>query len=420
MERLSAIWARLLSAKGLAVYSLRRFLEDGGAGTAAALSYTSLLALVPLLAITFAVMSAFDAFAGLEEIIQEQLLAAMVPEVASTISQHLGVFIDNARRMTGAGILGLAVTAVLLLNTIYEAFNEIWRVRDTRPVALRVLVYWALLTLGPLMIGASLSMSGYAFAVVQEAGIEDYAEPLISLTGTLPFLLSAVGFTLLFILVPNRSVRPRDALIGALVAALLFEALKKGFGLYLEHFPSYQAIYGALAVLPIFLLWIYLSWSVLLFGAEITAALPEWRATGGRHAEAQAPGTRLALALALLSRLRAASRSGQILRQDELSGDLPVMPSQLDEVLSDLKTAHYLAYSTSGGWVLARDLAATTMNDLVAALGLALAPGDDWPAEVAAAVGAYADAGRDAGQVTLADALDRAAAQSPLRLGKLA
>ena len=420
MDRFSATLDWLRRAKGLALYSLRRFLDDGGAGIAAALSYTSLLALVPLLAIMFAVMSAFDAFDGLQKTIQDELLASVLPEMASTISEHLSVFVDNARRMTGVGILGLAITAVLLLNTIYEAFNKIWRVTDTRPVALRVLVYWALLTMGPLLIGASLSVSGYAFAAVQWAGVEDYAQPLINLTALIPFLLAAVCFTLLFILVPNRTVLLRDALVGALVAAIGFEVLKMGFGLYLENFPSYQAIYGALAVLPIFLLWMYLSWAVLLFGAEISAALPEWRATGGRHDKAQGPGAKLALALTLLFRLRTAAKGGQTLRKIELSRDLPVMSTTLEEVLSALKEAGYVVHSRAGGWVLSRDLASTTLHDLVAALGLSLDVGEGWSEQVTGPIALLSEAGTEVGKMTLAEALERTPADSPLRFGRLA
>lgn len=293
-----------VAARRFVAYCLTRFLEDGGPGTAAALSYASLLALVPLLAIAFAALSAFEGFADLRAGLQSRMVEALLPEAALAVSEHLTTFVANASRMTGPGLAVLAVTATLLLNTINTAFSQIWRASEPRPLALRILVYWAILSLGPLLMGASLSVSTYAFATVQWAGLEDVARPVFGLSWVLPFLLAVLGFTLLFLIVPNRAVRKRHALAGAVVAATLFELLKKGFGLYLAHFPTYEAIYGALAAVPIFLVWTYLSWAALLVGAEIAASLPEWRAAERQRQGLHGPGARLTLALAMLGRLR--------------------------------------------------------------------------------------------------------------------
>ena len=287
-------WIRVLAR--FVAYCVRRFTADDGLRAAAALSYSTLLALVPLIAIVLAVLSAVDAFEGLGAELQERLLTAMLPDAAQAVSGQITTFVANAGRLTGPGVLGLAATAILLLNTITGAFGAIWHASEPRPLAMRLLVYWALLTLGPLLLGASISVSTYAFAAVRLTPIESYAVPLF---GLLPFLLSAAGCTLLFIVVPNRAVRTHHALAGGAVAAVLLELLKKGFGYYLANFPTYQAIYGALAAVPIFLVWMYLSWSVLLFGAEIAAALPEWRAAEARRQGRHGPGARLALALTL-------------------------------------------------------------------------------------------------------------------------
>jgi len=418
-EKPLAIWAKFVEQVGTLVrftlYFLRRFMHDGGPGAAAALSYSSLLALVPLFTISFAVLSAFDAFETVQVDLQKQLVEAMLPDAAQVVSEYLTQFVANAKRMTGPGILVLAVTAVLLLNTITGAFDAIWRVREPRPVALRLLVYWTLLTLGPLLVGASISVSTYAFAVVQWADIEGYTTPLFSLAWLLPIGLSAVGFTILFVVVPNRSVRLLHAHTGALVAAVMFELLKKGFGLYLSHFPTYQAIYGALAAVPIFLVWMYLSWVVLLIGAEIAASLPEWRAVEARRQIPHGRGAKLALALALLGRLKQASSDGRLLREKVLARGLPSTLDELDQVLRALRRGHYVVRAGGGRWVLGRDLATVTLNDLVRVLGLSMTPGEGWSTAVAAAVDDLAQAGEVPGQRTLADVLETPTAESPVK-----
>lgn len=385
--------SRLIDSGQLLSYSGRRFLSDGGLRTAAALSYSSLLALVPLLAVGLAIMSGFDAFERVRLDLQLLLFESFMPDAGTAISDQFATFLDNARHMTGVGVVGLAFVAVFLLNTITGGLNHIWRVSEPRPLVLRFLVYWALLTLGPLLLGASLSLSGYAFAVVQWSGVEDYTPPFLS-ARVLPVLLSVLGFALMFLVVPNRAVSIKHALAGAVVAALLMEALKAGFGLYLRHFPTYQLIYGALAAIPIFLLWMYLSWAVVLFGAEVAASLPEWPAAGQRRRRGGEPGAELALALSLLVRLRSATREGRVLREKALARGLPATLEELDHVLRALRRARFVA-RTGGRWLLSRDLSTVTLDDLVRALGLSLNPGDDWPAPVPAVLGELAATGAD-------------------------
>jgi len=392
-------------------YTGRRFLSDGGLQTSAALSYSSLLALVPLITISFAILTAFDAFDD-QRLNLEQLLYKWLPEdISQAASQQLTTFIDNANRMTSFGIVGLGVVAVLLLNTITGGLNAIWRVSEPRSLALRILVYWALLTLGPLLLGASLSLSSYAFAAVQWSGVENYTPPFVT-ARFLPFLLAVFGFSLMFLVVPNRAVAFKHAILGALLAAVLLELLKSGFGYYLKNFPTYQMIYGALAAIPIFLLWMYLSWAAVIFGAELAAALPEWRVAQQRRRRGGEPGAELALALSLLMRLRGANRDGRVLRERALSLGLPATLTELDHVLRALRQARLVARS-GGRWLLSRDLATVSLDDLVQVLGLSLEPGDGWPELVRGVLGDLSASGQELRSLSLEQLLPVPGSDAP-------
>jgi len=373
-------WFRFLG------YAARRFAADGGPRQAAGLSYVSLLAIVPLFAIGLAVLAGFSVFESLRADLHRIVLENLLPDAGIEVSEQLGAFIDNASRMTLPGLIALGATAVLLLLNVTAALNEVWRVAEPRPLAFRLAIYWVLLTLGPVLIGASLSLSGYIFATAEWFGVDTQAlgaSPALARLIALGF--SALGFTLLFLLVPNRPVRLWHALTGGMTAGLLFEGLKFGFGVYLRHVPSYQAIYGAISAIPIFLIWMYLSWAVTLFGAEVAAALPEWRAAVARGSRVAGPGARLALALSLLARLRAAHRSGARLRHRALVMGLPATPGEIDEALQRLRRAGWIARGFGGRWILARDLDTVDLAALTEALNLGLTPGAGWaPAAEAA------------------------------------
>jgi membrane protein len=265
------------------------------------------------------------------------------------------------------------------LANINTALNAIWRVTEPRSLGLQILVYWTMLTLGPLLLGASLSLSGYAFAVVQWAGIEDYPNAFVAFSGVISVALAALGFSAFYLVVPMRSVRLHHALAGGVLAAAVLEALKYGFGLYLRLFPTYEAVYGALSAIPIFLIWMYLAWAVVLLGAEVTAALPEWRAALSRGRRELQAGERLALALTILQRLRAAQKDGRRLRSQELAQGLPVTPAELDDSLWRLRHHGLVVRAMSGGWLLARDLATVTLGGLSQILGLRLDLDESWP-----------------------------------------
>ncbi|SDF47530.1 tRNA-processing RNAse BN [Limimonas halophila] len=399
-----------LRVSSFATYTALRFHRDDGFRLASGLTYASLLALVPLLAIALAMVSAFPAFEGVRETALDTLFRETLPGTGDRIAEWMADFIDRAGKMTGPGVLGLAVTAILLLSNINGAFNAIWRVSEARPWAMRLLVYWALLTLGPLLLGASLSLSSAAFGAL--GGGEAFGGSA-ALARALSTLLLAVGLGVIYFVVPNRGVHPLHAAVGGLVGSGLFELATFGFGVYLANFPSYEAIYGAFSTLPIFLVWLFLSWCAVLLGAEVAAALPEWRAARARGRTRVSAGARLALGLALLSRLRAGMTDGHHLRRRELVRGLPATPAEVDGVLKPLRQAGCVARTQTGRWVLGRDLATVTLADLMAALDVTLEPGGGWPTEVSVAMAELTGASAPQTARSLEDMLTERAQTAP-------
>ncbi len=388
-----------------AAYCGQRFAQDQCLRTATQLSYASLLALVPVLAIGFGLLSAFPGFENLRQSAQLFLFENLVPNAGMEISDQLATFVENARSMTGLGSIALAATALLLLSTINGAFNAIWRVTEPRPLMVRIMAYWTVLTIGPLFLGASLSLSSYGFATA----LLEEGDRAFGLTRALPFVLTTVAFAVVYAVVPARNVAVRHALVGGLVAAALLEILKAGFAFYLRQFPSYEVIYGALASVPIFLIWMYLSWAVVLFGAEVAAAAPEWRLVDRLRTAHHGSGPRLALALALLQRLRSAARAGTVLKESALTRGLPAGLDELATVLLALRLGGYVSRA-GGRWLLSRDLTAANLEDLLGALELDLNPGEGWPDGVGNIVLAAGEMGAEVRGKSLAALLDEAAA----------
>ena len=254
-----------------------RFSEDRCLATAGALSYTSLLALVPLLAVFLSILKVFPFFFEMQAEAERHITGILLPTQSDAAIAGLHSFIEKATSLTGFGVVGLAVTAVLLLNTINHAFANIWRAKRMRPLVTRLLAYWAILTMGPLLFGLALWITGVVHGAGATYGGGAFTVATRWVGPLVPLLLEAGAFTLLYIAVPNCRVRRWDAIAGGLAAAFLFEVLKRTFALYVIYFPTYQVIYGAIAAVPIFLVWMYSCWAVTLFGAEVAAALPEWR-----------------------------------------------------------------------------------------------------------------------------------------------
>ena len=359
--------SRWLRRFGRFVYHvLRRYQEDGCFAAAGALSYTTLVSLVPLLAISLAVFSAFPIFEKLRGEALGFVFDAFVPRIGGTVEWYISYFAASAGKTTAVGVVVLAVTSILLLATIEGRLDSIWRVHEPRGWVARVTIYWTLLTLGPLLFGLALSISTSLHVETRELGVE--ALPLgARLASVLPVLLQSLGLTLFYCLIPHCPVRWRDGLLGGIAAGVLLEICKQGFTLFIDHYNSYEAIYGALAVIPIFLLWMYLSWSVVLFGAEIAAAVPLWDID---EALDTAPGlTDLELALRVLEALSVQSRQGGSVKLRLLARKAHAPTGTVGDCLGRLSKAGFVTAALDGGFVLGRDLARVPLQELEMALG---------------------------------------------------
>ncbi|WP_244813718.1 YihY family inner membrane protein [Caballeronia sp. Lep1P3] len=309
MQHLSIDFA---AVKRLAGFVARRIGEDRVAQVAGSLTFTSVLSLVPLATVAFALLTAFPIFSSFQASLQDFLADHLMPaQINSQIFKYLNEFASKAKGLTTVGMIILFVTSVMTMMTVESAFNVIWRVKKSRPFAQRVLVYWSIITLGPILFGCSLSISSYVFAhSVAFAGSHNLMPPVVEwlLTGvSLP--LTVFGFTITYVYMPNCKVEWRDAVIGGLIAAVAFELGKRGFGLYVRRIPTYTAVYGAFASLPVFLLWVYLCWMIALVGAMVTSALPAIRI--GQYHRRAFPGSDLLDALEILARLVEARDEGK-------------------------------------------------------------------------------------------------------------
>ena len=370
-DQLQSVPTRLRDFASFMEYLFKRYFADDCLTTSAALTYTSLLAVVPLMTIGFAIFRAFPAYETLQQQAQTLILRNLVPEVGDAIQDTIIQFAGNAGQLTTFGIVGLAITSVMLFWTIEGSFSAIWRVSEPRSLVTRLLAFWAILTLTPLLFGASLSFSSYLLAIFQ---LNQEDDTLRTWRLMLPGLFEWIAFTLIYLLIPNRAVRWQDAVLGGLIAAVLLEISKGAFGWYITQFPAYQTIYGALSSIPIFLLWLYIAWSTVLIGAEIAAALPEWRA--GKISrigpEGLLPAQRVAVALAILAELLRASHLGVGMRRHTLIGRVPVGGAVIDGMLEQLRESHWVARTSQGAWVTTRDLSASTLHDLLKGLGIGL------------------------------------------------
>jgi membrane protein len=333
-----------------------RFYEERALQTAGSLTYTTLLSLVPLFTVALAVATAFPVFDNTIGALQEFLLENFLPDARGidTIAAQITSFTRNAGRLTAIGLAFFFVTAVMLMMTIDVSLNRLFRVQRARPMLQQVLMYWAVLTLGPVLIGGSLSMTSFAIGV--SFGWLQLGALGAVLLALMPFVFTCAALTLLYAVVPNRAVEARHALIGGILAGVAFELAKRGFAVYLARFPTYTLIYGAFATIPIFLVWLYLSWVVVLAGATVTAMLPAYRFAEGKPI----PGRDFMDALAVLAVLARAQDQGKAVRLRQISNEVRLMPHRCEAALERAARLGWVVRSERDAWVLARN--ADTLN----------------------------------------------------------
>ena len=256
-------------------YVLRRFVTRRGIQSASALAYTTLLSIVPLVGVLFSFFGDLPVFSDISESIWGFVFANFVPEFGRTIQGYLIEFSLNASHMTHAGIVVLIVIALLMMWGIESAINQAWHVPISRNPVKRFSIYLAVLTLGPVLLGIGLYTTSYLLALPLIRDVDASLMLRARLLTVMPFLTTTLAFALLYNLVPYCRVNRNHALVGGVFAAVCFEVAKYGFGVYVKSVPSYEIIYGALAIIPMFLLWIYLSWVIVILGAQVACSLSE-------------------------------------------------------------------------------------------------------------------------------------------------
>ncbi|HJV63394.1 MAG TPA: YihY family inner membrane protein [Albitalea sp.] len=354
----------------------QRFREDRLGVTASSLTFTTLISLVPLVTVMLAIFAAFPMFSTFQSAVEKYFLQSLVPDsIAKPVLSALTQFASKANRLGTVGLVFLVFTAIALMLTIDRTLNAIWRVRTPRPIAQRVLLYWAAVTLGPLLLGASLSVTTYALTAsrVLFGGAPGGVGVLLD---TLVFVLLALGMASLFHYVPNTTVRWNHALAGGGFVAVGFEVAKRGLGWYLHQMPTYSVVYGAFATVPIFLIWIYLGWVIVLLGAVIAAYAPSLQMRVVRLPDL--PGSRFQLAVTLLRTLsRARQTAGHGLTLSDLAEALRTDPLQIEPILETLVAIDWAGRLDEAGaqrYVLLCDPATTRIAPLLGQLLLEPAP----------------------------------------------
>jgi membrane protein len=343
-------------------YVAAEFNADRCGQAAAALAYTTILTLVPLLTVVFVTLAAFPAFQEWNGQIERFVFDNFVPALGGTIRNYMSEFARAASGLRAVGLAVLLVTVLLLIWSIEDVFNTIWRAPPRRRLLQRFMLYWSALTLGTLLVGTGLAVSSYVVSLPFVTEVDTTLGLRGKILPLAPLVTSYLALFVLYTYLPNREVPPGYGACGALVGAVLFELAKRGFTYYIVTFPTNEAIYGAFATIPIFLVWVYLSWVVVLFGAVLTRclAIPNLTTPGSSRLRSL-----FVDACRVVARLAAARARGNTLREHELlRGVRGVGGRRLNDILDRLGAAQWCARTDSGGFTLLRDLETTTLLDL--------------------------------------------------------
>lgn len=378
------------------------FMDKGCQKSAAALTYMTLFALVPLMTVTYSMFSLFSTFDGVADQLQSLIFSHFVPQTGDEVQKYLGTFSSQARNLTGFGVGILVITAYLMLTNIEKTFNTIWGVKRARRGLSSFLLYWAILSIGPLLLGAGLVMSTYLLSLKLLVSEYDQLGLGALIFGIAPLGLTSIAFTLLFAAVPNCRVPVRDAFIGGIATAICFEALKSIFALIVAK-SSFKLVYGAFAAVPLFLLWINLMWTIILSGAVLVRTISE---KGYKSRTSRL--TTMAGVLRCLAVFRDKSLSGAYVTDRDCvrTGVSLVQWQQLRALLSD---SNWIAVTENNNYVLCRDLASATLWDIAQLVKMDVTepvpePGEqaaDWLKDYSERLGHYREFGEEEFNISL-------------------
>ncbi len=339
----------------------QRFVDDKCFETAGALSYTTLVSLVPLTVAVFAMFSAFPVFQPARDTLVSFVFSNFVPAAGEAVQDTMLGFAANASKLTGISILVMLFSALAMMISIEDRLNRIWRVHAPRGWGSRLLLYWAALTLGPILVVGGIAVTSYVTAMpLLHGAIGQFGGVAQSLLSTLPFLVTFFTLWLMYTGIPSCPVPRRDAAIGALLGAVLFEVARWSFTVFVQHAQTYQQIYGVLASIPIFLLWIYLSWVIVIFGASIAASVSAFE----YHVPVPTlpAGAEFLGLLVVLRHFVDAQRTGESVDPAGVRAMEPYLRStSVADYFADLQRADLIQRGESGGWLLTRSLDSTDL-----------------------------------------------------------
>jgi len=345
-----------------------RFIADQCIQRASALAYASLLAIVPMVVLGFSVFSTFQAFEDMAGSVSNALLEYMLPTSQQAVQDYLGTVAEETTTLSVFGIIGLLFVATALLNTIEEAFNDIWRITRARAWLSKFVVFWATLTLAPILIGASITITSYFTALPVLKEVAEGASYITEAPFLVPWLMSSMAMASLYYVLPNTAVPFRYAAVGGLVAGALFEWTKIGFAFYVTEVADYERLYGALSTLPIFLLWIYLAWVIVLLGSEIAFCLQHPEQSHRQHSNFQKPGVRQFFSHLILLRAVQAQHTGNTLKLTELIEETDIPNNILQEWLDQLCVSGLLRSTSSNheeaGWLPGFDVDKMNLHEI--------------------------------------------------------
>lgn len=335
----------------------RRFIEDETSLAASSLAYTSLLSMVPFMSVMVTVFSAMPLFEEISQQIQNFIFNNFVPSTGNVVKEYITGFVEKARGLTVSMSLAVFVTSILMMSTMEKALNRIFDTKPSGNLLQKIIMYWAVLTMGPLLIGGGIALTSVIF------NYSAFADLKSIVLKTLPIIASTSAFFLIYLIVPNRKVKWSSALISAIVAAIFFELAKRGFAWYVATIPSYQKVYGALATIPLFLLWLYVSWNIILIGGTLAATLESTRWKGSvQHFKHH---YRFLVVLEILHKLWLASLEGKCISPLEFHNDMTTVPDDtISGLLNWMESKRLIERNQLGNYLLLQDLSSISLGEV--------------------------------------------------------